>query len=417
MLSRQRKGHFIHPDVLKGRTPGGAAASSPWRRPPHRLVAAPVAAAQPAAQHRQGRGLAALPLSLPVRPVRQGAVSHGRLARMLPQGPGRAGHTPVGARPDRARRRDADPAGADQDPAQARRLGLGRRADHHRGCAARPLHGGRPADARGHGRGHRGARLPRRAQHLQQPHLPGHPAAGGRPGPAGHAAAPAGLPLRDAQPPVPHGRDHAAGPARGAAGDGRGARHHPHRGRLREREQLRRPAHPGTQEPGPQQPRDLRGQPVQEPGAGPARGLHRGGARADPRAARTAPAHDPPPRHLRAAHAGHVHLPGPLRGPAAAPGPGAEGAARGADGRHGRACARLPHHARARRRLVLGATARPHSCRSPGAARRSARRAHRARRCVLRPPGHARQLHAHGLPIHTRQRHRPGREGPGRCDP
>ena len=236
LLSRQRKGHFIHPDVLKGRTPGGAAASSPWRRPPHRLVAAPVAAAQPAAQHRQGRGLAALPLSLPVRPVRQGAVSHGRLARMLPQGPGRAGHTPVGARPDRARRRDADPAGADQDPAQARRLGLGRRADHHRGCAARPLHGGRPADARGHGRGHRGARLPRRAQHLQQPHLPGHPAAGGRPGPAGHAAAaPAGLPLRDAQPPVPHGRDHAAGPARGAAGDGRGARHHPHRGRLRER--------------------------------------------------------------------------------------------------------------------------------------------------------------------------------------
>ena len=29
LLSRQRKGHFIHPDVLKGRTPGGAAASSP----------------------------------------------------------------------------------------------------------------------------------------------------------------------------------------------------------------------------------------------------------------------------------------------------------------------------------------------------------------------------------------------------
>jgi GntR family transcriptional regulator/MocR family aminotransferase len=26
LLSRQRKGHFIHPDVLKGRTPGGAAA-------------------------------------------------------------------------------------------------------------------------------------------------------------------------------------------------------------------------------------------------------------------------------------------------------------------------------------------------------------------------------------------------------
>src|SRR5256885_9748697 len=38
----------------------------------------------------------------------------------------------------------------------------------------------------------------------------------------------------------------------------------PHRGRLREREQLRRPAHSGAQEPGPQQPRDLRGQPVQE---------------------------------------------------------------------------------------------------------------------------------------------------------
>jgi GntR family transcriptional regulator/MocR family aminotransferase len=118
LLSRQRKGHFIHPDVLKGRTPGGAAA--------------------PAADGRRTDWSRRLWLL----PSQQRSIVKEEDWQRYPY-PFLYGQF-------------------DKElfPAAARRLGLGRRADHHRGRAARAVHGGRPAGARGHGRGHRGTRLP-----------------------------------------------------------------------------------------------------------------------------------------------------------------------------------------------------------------------------------------------------------------
>ena len=119
----------------------GARATPDWAR-------ALPAAAFAAAQHRQAGGLAEVPASVPLRPVRRRAVPHGRLARVLHQGAERARHPRLGARPDHARRRDAGAADPHPRAAAARRVGVGRRDRHHGRRAARALHDGRPADAR-----------------------------------------------------------------------------------------------------------------------------------------------------------------------------------------------------------------------------------------------------------------------------
>ncbi|KAI5935434.1 Kynurenine/alpha-aminoadipate aminotransferase, mitochondrial [Manis javanica] len=303
LLSRQRKGHFIHPTYSKGARQAALRPAAPWRRPPHRLVAAlwllPSQQRSIVKEEDWQRYL-----SLPVRPVRQEPVSHGRLARMLPQGPGRAGHTPVGARPDRARRRDADPSRC--RPRSCAPPHPGPRpteSSHHRGCAARLLHSGRPADARGHGRGHRGPGYPDARNIFSRPPRSSRCRWTARVT-AGHAAAaPARLPLRDAQPPMPTGVTMPL--ARREALLEMAEAHDIIliEDDYESRKQLRRPAHSGAQEPGPQQPRDLRGQPVQSL----APGLPVGYIVAAPELIRELralrPAHDPPPRHLRAAHA------------------------------------------------------------------------------------------------------------------
>ena len=88
LISRQRKGHFVNPDVHRGQVTQTPPRPQPevrrktdWSR---RLCL-------------QALGLAVVPLSLPVRPVRQGPVPHRRLARVLHEGTQRAGHPRVGA--------------------------------------------------------------------------------------------------------------------------------------------------------------------------------------------------------------------------------------------------------------------------------------------------------------------------------
>jgi DNA-binding transcriptional regulator YhcF (GntR family) len=99
--SRERSGHFVAPDVLKGRVeetarhrPAGTAAF------PGCLEPAPELPAFGPAQYRQARRLAETALPVRICPVRRLAVPHGGMARVLHQGAVGAGHPQLGARPD-----------------------------------------------------------------------------------------------------------------------------------------------------------------------------------------------------------------------------------------------------------------------------------------------------------------------------
>ncbi len=245
-----------------GRAGGGQAAG--------RLVAPPAGPAVGAAADHQAEELAALSLSLRLRPGRPQPVSGRRLAHLLAPG-ARPDLDPQLDRGQPGRGRSAaDRGGAHAGAAAPRHQGLaGPDPDHH-GRAERALPG-RPAarGPRGYGR-LRGPRLCRRAQHLRPRRCRAPAGAGGRRGDRREAdRRRLRRRLRDAEPPVADHRDPAARAAGRPARIRRQERLLRDRGRLRGRDQLRQQPDHGAQVHGPERQRDLRRLLLQAPGAGP----------------------------------------------------------------------------------------------------------------------------------------------------
>ena len=109
----------------------------------------------------QERELDQVLLPVRLRPVRPGAVSNRRMARMQPHGAGGAGDPQLGGRHDRSRRPAADRADPGAAAAAARHLRQSRRDHRHARRPARALHAGDAADGQGLQAGDGGSGLSR----------------------------------------------------------------------------------------------------------------------------------------------------------------------------------------------------------------------------------------------------------------
>ena len=144
LIARERRGHFVNPDVLA--TPAKPARKAGSSADADRLESAPADCGHRNAAAGQAGQLDQVVLPVRLWPVRPGAVSDRRMARMQPHGAGRAGDPQLGGRHGRPRRPAADRADPGAAVAAARHLRQSRRDHRHAGRPERALHAGDAAD-------------------------------------------------------------------------------------------------------------------------------------------------------------------------------------------------------------------------------------------------------------------------------
>ena len=168
LLSRERSGYYVNPDVFARHGVCHIAARREPGRRWRRLAVTP--AHQPGwpDQHRQTDRLALLSLPLHLRPDGRGAVPNLRVARLHAPGHGHQVAGSVDRRPLQRRRPHADRTDPHAHSAAPRHHCPRRRNPDHHGRAERALSGVEPSGRDGHAGRHRRPRLfPTRATCLR----------------------------------------------------------------------------------------------------------------------------------------------------------------------------------------------------------------------------------------------------------
>ncbi len=293
-------------------------------------------------------------------------------------------------------------------------MGPAGRDPGHAGCTASVVPDCRPvAHCQAYGRDGR-SRLPRCPQHLYCAHGTGSAIHRRRPG-TGARPRVKRLPicLRHPQPPVSNNSHAQPRAPRVTAGAGDKGRLPGDRGRLRERIQFQRRTDACPKKPRPGRSRDLRRQPVQDPGARLTHGVHGGSRRVHPRSPGVAPAYDPAPAGQQPTDRRPIPAPRlPRRtDPAAEPCPERPlaGDAHGTNSTP----AGLVGKSFIRRVLVLVAGAGKTGCPPPAGASRRRGNILRGRRRVLPVRASTHQLPAAGFFLDRRRPYRTGHRSPG----